>query len=112
MFEFFFNYSREVFEQGELSFAGDWPSWILFVALAVMAAVIAALLYRQRQSFRPAQLAVIGTLQLAMLVLVLGLVWKPMLRTERLRAEHLANVLNALARGEEPAGRVDCERGY
>lgn len=32
--------------------------------------------------------------------------------TERLRAEHLAAVLNALARGDEPPGRVDLERGY
>jgi len=32
--------------------------------------------------------------------------------TERLRAEHLAGLLLALARGEEPDGRVDVKRGY
>ena len=32
--------------------------------------------------------------------------------TESLRARHLAGLLNALARGEEPESRVDLERGY
>ncbi len=86
MFEFLFNYSPQVFEQGEFIFSSAWPVWALTVSFSVIALLIAGLLIRQRKKLPWPRLLGIGGLQLTMLALLLAMIWQPALRTERLRA--------------------------
>ena len=85
MIEALFKYSRDDFARSDLIYAGDWPSWVI-LSLAVLALVsIAWMLYRRRGTAAWYQLAAIGTLQLAMVALLLWVLMQPTLTTERVR---------------------------
>ena len=62
MFEFLFNYSRAVFDQGEFIFASAWPVWALIISFIAVALVIAGLLVRQHNKVSWPRLAGIGVL--------------------------------------------------
>ena len=115
MFEFLFNYSPQVFDQGEFIVASAWPVWALIVSFAVIALVIAGLLVRQHNRVSWPRLAGIGVLQLTMLALVLVLIWQPALRTERLRAGDNVVVLmldtsESMTYGDAQASRMQQAR--
>lgn len=84
MFEFFFKYSRAVYDESDFILANTWPLWILFVlGIGFLAACLFMLVWK-RKVLNWFQLASIGTLQILMLGLVLFILWQPSLVTERL----------------------------
>lgn len=86
MFEALFKYSRADYARSELIYAGEWSGTILLFLAAAGAAGIAYLLFRRRSHVTWSQLFAVGTLQIAMLALVLWVLMLPTLSTERLRA--------------------------
>ena len=87
MFELLFKYSRETFERAEFVFASGWPLWLL-ITLVVLAAVgVAVSLVRRRQGLGVGRTIVLGTLQAALLGLLLLLAWRPALVTQTLRPQ-------------------------
>ena len=85
MFEFLFNYSPEIYEEGEFIFANTWPAWSAVAVFILLSFVISYYLLRNRRLFTSLQLGFLGLLQLLMLVLVLAIIWQPSLLIERLR---------------------------
>jgi len=85
LFEALFKYSLEDYARGELVYLGQWPDYIFILLGALAVAGITALLYLRRGQVRPHQLAAIGLLQLAMVVVVLWALGQPTLATDRLR---------------------------
>ncbi|MDH3441950.1 MAG: VWA domain-containing protein, partial [Gammaproteobacteria bacterium] len=85
MFEALFKYSLEDYARSELVYLGDWPAWSLYGLVIVATGAIAALLYRRRRDAHWYQLAAIGSLQLAMLGVVIWALLQPTLATDRLR---------------------------
>tara|TARA_R110000824_G_scaffold336_7_gene2106 strand:- start:22456 stop:24681 length:2226 start_codon:yes stop_codon:yes gene_type:complete len=84
MFEFFFKYSRAVYDESDFILANSWPLWILIVlGISFLAACLFMLVWK-RKVLNWFQLASIGTLQVLMLGLVLFVLWQPSLVTERL----------------------------
>ena len=84
MFEFFFKYPEAVFNDSEFIFASNWPIWILFSIVGLFLLLLIYMLTRRFGHLNGWQRGVIGSLQLAMLALVLLVVWQPALVTERL----------------------------
>lgn len=85
MFDFLFNYPRDVYARSELVFTADWPAWVTWLVLAAAAAGIAGMLLRRRNSGTAAQLLTLGLLQLAMIALVIVVMLQPALQTEQLK---------------------------
>jgi len=84
MYEFLFKYPQQVFSDSDFILASGWGmAWLYALAFLCAALVITALVFK-RGSLRWWQLATLGTLQLAMLVLVLFVMWQPALVNERL----------------------------
>ena len=86
MFEFFLNYPKMVFEQGEVIFAREWPIWIAFTVFVSVALIITGIIIFKRKALAFWQLAVIWVLQLGMIAVLLGIIWQPAIVTEQLRA--------------------------
>jgi len=93
LFEFLFKYSPETFERGDLLFASSWPLWLLALLLVVAGAAVGVSLVRNRHDFGWPRLAVLGLLQFGILALLLGMLWRPSLLTQTLRAEENSVVL-------------------
>lgn len=111
MFEFLFNFSREVLDKGELILASDWPRWALVASFLILGLAMTGVLAQQRRRLKFGQLAVIWLLQLSMLGLVTLLVWQPALRTEQLRAGEnvvalMLDTSRSMAYGEENLSRI------
>lgn len=86
MFELLFKYPRADYARSELIFVGQWPTWVV-IALALASVVgVSYYLNRRRSAAQPLQLVFIGSLQLAMLAVVLWVLLQPTLSTERLRS--------------------------
>ena len=85
MFEFLFKYSRDYYARSELVYLGQWPGWVLYSLVAVVGVAIIAFLWRRHGAARTPLLIVIGTLQFAMLGVVVWVLLEPALRTEKLR---------------------------
>lgn len=84
MLEFLFKYPGQAFNDSDFILASGWPHWMLYGLLALCAVLVAGALWRKRGDLRAWQLGVIGTLQMAMLALVLFVAWQPALVNERL----------------------------
>jgi hypothetical protein len=85
MFEFLFGHSIWAYRGGELAFARGWPLWMFWVlAAAGVVAITVTLLRRQLEWWRALP---IGALQLAFLLVLLVLLWRPVLNVEETR-EH------------------------
>jgi uncharacterized membrane protein len=84
MKEFLFKYPAEVFSDSEFIFASGWPLALLYSLVALCAVLVVIALFRKRHSLRWWQLTLLGTLQIAMLALVLAVLWQPALVDERL----------------------------
>ncbi len=85
MFEFFFKYAREDYARSDLIFASDWPQWLLVTLSALAVLLIVAGLNARRRSAGWMYLAAVGSLQLAMVSVVILMLLQPTLTTERIR---------------------------
>jgi uncharacterized membrane protein len=87
LFELLFKYSRATFARADFVFASGWPLWLLIGLVIAAAAAVAVSLVRQRQGLGAARMAVLGTLQAALLALLLLMAWRPALVTQTLRPQ-------------------------
>ena len=87
MFDFFFKYSRATFERGELVFASGWPLWLLIALLVLAAAAVGVSLWRRQPALGVVRVIALGTLQTALIAVLLVLVWRPALVTQTLRPQ-------------------------
>ncbi len=98
MFEILFKYPQSDYARSNLTYAGDWPNWLLAMLIILGLSGIAWMLYRRRRAVRAAsaaaasaaipyiKLGMIGLLQAAMLAVVIWVLRQPTLSTEQLRA--------------------------
>ena len=98
MFEFFFKYSRSVYERGHFALLGAWPKWVL-VAAIVAAGVALAWLIRSRMAEAAPNLRgwrtwVIWGLQTLLAAVLLVLLWQPSITIAELRPQQ--NVIAVL----------------
>jgi len=83
MFEFLFRYPLSSYRQAEWFYASGWSLTALLLSIAVAAAFIAWSLFRQQPGRSGRTL--LWTLQTLVVAGLLGLLWKPALRTEVLQ---------------------------
>ncbi len=84
MYEFLFKYPQQAFTDSDFVLASGWPVWLLYTLGAIGTVLILSALIWKRASLRWWQLGILGTLQLAMVALVLFVLWQPALVNERL----------------------------
>ncbi len=85
MFEFLFNHSLDTWEGARLAFARAWPWWLIALAFALGIFSIAVSLIRLPVSL--GRRFTIGTIQAALLTLVIGMLLQPVLLTEEVRRD-------------------------
>jgi uncharacterized membrane protein len=110
VFPLLFKYSPWAYRAGELAFASSWPLWLLVALVVAGAALIAWSLLRQRHLSFGRRL-VLGSLQTALLAVVLVMLWRPVLLVERVRDREnvVAVVMDAsasMAHGEQERSRL------
>ena len=111
MFEFFFKYSPTTFKSAEFFFASSGPVWLL-VTLCILAAVLVGFgLAQSKESLKISRLLMLGTLQTAVVAIVLTLLWKPTLSTEQLRAHEnsvavLVDASESMSYGSDEESRL------
>lgn len=84
MYEFLFKYPQQTFSDSALVLASGWPLWLLYALLGLCTVLVLGALVWKRHSLTWWQHGILGTLQLAMLALVLLVIWQPALVNERL----------------------------
>src|SRR5215472_10251595 len=91
MFEFLFKYPRTVFDKGTFVLLGQWPLWVLILALAIAAAGLAAVIWTRRTAIAPSmrglRTVVVWTLQTILVCLLLFLLWQPAVSVPTLRPQ-------------------------
>ena len=85
MFELLFNYPLSVYRKAAFVFSSGWPAAWLVALLVLLAATLAALLWRRRLP-RP-RLLVLGALEWSVLALLLILLWQPALSVTVLKPQ-------------------------
>jgi len=111
VFELLFKYSPETFSRSEFVFARELPMFWLVLLAAVAVAIVAASIVRLRQDLSWPKAATIGTLQAALLVAVLVLMWRPALLTQTLRPQEnsvavLLDTSGSMSYGEGERSRL------
>lgn len=119
MFTLFFKYPWAVFRKGTFVLASGWPVWLLWLAVLAGSALLAAILWRQRRTFKgllsgpkgPA----IWALQAGALALLLLLLWQPALSVSTLKSQQnmVAVVLDdsrSMGIAEDGKKRIDVAR--
>lgn len=84
MMEFLFKYPAQAYRDSEFVLASGWPTWLLIALVLLCAALVVGALVWKRASLRWWQHGLLGSLQIAMLALVLFVLWQPALVNERL----------------------------
>lgn len=84
MREFLFKYPEQAFRDSEFALASGWPLWWLYALVGLCVVAIGVVLLRKRHALRWWQLLCLGTVQVAMLALLLFVAWQPALVNERL----------------------------
>jgi uncharacterized membrane protein len=115
VFELLFNHPLWAYRTGTLAFASGWPLWLLLILIIAGAAVIGLTLLRRRFVGTP-KLAALFVVQTTLLALVLCLLWRPVLRVERVRDREnvLAVAMDAsasMAYGEGEQSRLQSAAG-
>src|SRR5689334_6992602 len=91
MFELLFKYPASAFGKGTFVLLGSWPRWILPVAILATALVLGFSLSRKRErlvsSMRKTRMAVLWSLQSALVALLLLLMWEPALSVSSLKPQ-------------------------
>ncbi len=85
MFELLFSYSAATFRQAELILSTRFGTTTLAILLTLLGAVLLASLIYQRRQIAPWRLAMVGILQLAVLVLATLMLAQPVLQLDSLR---------------------------
>ncbi len=111
MFEFFFKYSRATYERAELVFASGWPIWLLVALTAAAATAIAISIWHRRAGLGLVRATVLGTLQTALVAVVLVLLWRPALVTQTLRPQEnsvavLLDTSGSMLYGDDETSRL------
>ena len=84
MFTLLFKHSPFAYQAGEYAFASSWPIWLLYALIALGAVLVTVSLLRQKH-LAWWQRALLGTLQTALLAVLLVMLWRPVLIVERVR---------------------------
>jgi len=84
MMEFLFKYPEQAFRDSEFVLASGWPTWLLLALVLLCSALVVGVLVWKRASLSWWQHGLLGSLQIAMLALVLFVLWQPALVNERL----------------------------
>jgi len=87
MFEFFFKYSRTVYNQGSFVFLNAWPVWMLWAGIALAGAGFAFLILRKGGAANPVRSVLVGLLQTALAALLLFMLWRPALSVATLKPQ-------------------------
>lgn len=87
MFEFLFKYPRTVFHQGNFVFLNAWPVWLMWTGIALAAAGLAFLIWRNSRGLSPARKAVVWLLQSGMAALLFLMLWRPALSVATLKPQ-------------------------
>lgn len=110
-YDLLFKYSPETFEAGRLVLASPWPLWALWLLIAAVSGLLAALLVSRRSVAALPRLAAVWLLQTAVAALLLALLWQPSIEVERLkgRANSVAVLMDrsrsmALSEGSQRSG--------
>ncbi len=84
MFDWLFNFPRNDFEAGTLTFASGYPHWLLMVLLVAGAAALAVSLWIRRKHLSAARLWTLWILQFAVISVLLAMIWQPALEVKTL----------------------------
>lgn len=89
MFELLFQHPVIVFTKGDFVLLGAWPVWVMVLAMAAAAAVLAGAAWRRRATARVKgwRLAAIWMLQTGMAALLLLLLWQPAMSVSTLKPQ-------------------------
>ena len=91
MFRFLFKYPFSTFSRGQFVLLAPWPTWRLWLAIAIVSAALGLLLRARlpKTGFasRPARAAAIWLLQSALAVSLLLLLWQPALTVTELKPQ-------------------------
>jgi uncharacterized membrane protein len=91
MFEFLFKYPSTVFSKGTFVLLGQWPLWLLIVAVAAAILGLGWTIWHRRRAVAPTmrgpRTAVVWLLQSALVCLLLFLLWQPALSIATLRPQ-------------------------
>jgi uncharacterized membrane protein len=91
MFEFLFKYPRTVFSKGTFVLLGQWPLWLLILALLAAAILLGFTIWNRRSSIAPsmrgARTIVVWVLQTFLICLILFLLWQPAMSIATLRPQ-------------------------
>jgi uncharacterized membrane protein len=91
LFEFLFKYPPTVFTKGTFVLLGEWPFWLLIVALLAAAAGLGFVIWRRRKRVAPTiqgpRTAAVWLLQTLLVCLLLFLLWQPALSIATLRPQ-------------------------
>jgi uncharacterized membrane protein len=110
VFTLLFKHSPFAYQAGEYAFASSWPLWLLYALIALGAVLVTVSLLRQKQ-LAWWQRLLLGTLQTALLAVLLVMLWRPVLIVERVRDREnvVAVVMDAsasMAHGEAEKPRL------
>jgi uncharacterized membrane protein len=91
MFEFLFKYPSTVFAKGTFVLLGQWPLWLLGLAIIGAASGLAFVIWQRRNRIAPSMLGVrtvaVWLLQTALVALILLLLWQPALSIATLKPQ-------------------------
>jgi len=79
MFEWLFKYPKSDFEAGEINLASILPMWLFWLLLLTAAFVLCISLWRHRQHLSVGRRWLLGTIQFALLGLLITMLWQPVL---------------------------------
>ncbi len=87
MFEFLFKYPGAVFEKGQFVLLAPWPLWMLGVGVLTAGGLLVWQARRHQGLLTGARALAIGTLETAMIALLLFLLWRPAISIATLRPQ-------------------------
>lgn len=91
MFEFLFKYPRSVFDKGTFVLLGQWPLWLLALALFAAAGGLAWVIWSRRSAIAPSmrgvRTVVVWVLETVLVCLLLFLLWQPAMSIATLRPQ-------------------------